>query len=167
MWLPKQKSPSNMKDYIQQNHSSQRSSNKHRWISRATSKKQQWNSKINGMGKTKVLSTTSTWVPKEKSKQRKEPRRRTRSKKYKSSSCWVPKNLLQMQGYYAGNSWIWIPKNILPPNPRENQVATAYKHRIQRKLQANGCLKVFLWHKSIVVSTRRCGSLNSSPSHHM
>ena len=32
MWLPKQKSPSNMKDYIQQNHSSQRSSNKHRWI---------------------------------------------------------------------------------------------------------------------------------------
>ena len=118
-----------MKDYIQQNHSSQLSSNKHRWISWATSKKQQWHSKINGMGKTKFLSTTSTWVPKPKSKQRKKPRRRKRSKNYKSSSCWVPKNLLQTQGYYVGNSWIWLPKNILPPNPRAKQVCTSTDYK--------------------------------------
>ena len=102
------------------------------------------------MGKTKVLSTTSTWVPKAKSKQRKKPRHRKRSKKYKSSSCWVPKNLLQTQGYYAGNSWIWIPKNILPSNPREQHVATT---RAQDTKKASS-----QWvPKSLLMAQEHCG----------
>ena len=148
MWLPKQKSPSNMKDYIQQNHFSQRSLNKHKWISHTTSKKQQWHSKMNIMGKTTVLSTTSTWAPKTKPpKRRKKPHRRKCPKKYKSSSCWVFKNLLQTQGYYAGNSWIWLAKNILPPNPRAKQVANVQAQNTKKASSQWMPKSLFMAHK--------------------
>ena len=63
------------------------------------------------------------WVPKAKPQRRKKPCRKKWPKKYKSSSHWVPKNLLWTQGYYTGNSWIWLPKNILPnTQPRAKQV---------------------------------------------
>ena len=64
------------------------------------------------------------WVPKAKPQQRKKPRRKKRPKIFKSSSRWVPKNLLWTQGYYMGISCIWLPKNILPnTQPRAKQAA--------------------------------------------
>ena len=40
--------------------------------------------------------------------------------------------------------------------------------RIQRKLQANGCLQVILWHKDIVMATRRiCIPKRALPTSHV
>ena len=99
--------------------------------------------------------STLRWVPKAKPQRRKKPRRKNYQRFLNLQAAGFPRNSFGRKAIIQGFLTFGSQKlSCQIPNQKQSKrqwCDAGYR----QKLQANGCPQVILWHKSIVLATRR------------